>query len=447
MSTDVRWSECSNDIRRKNTNGKSDRNNENESCVTKEESYLNRYRTFIRKNRFFMKLIEDGLCRMVIYTPSRFVQHDEDDALHGSKKKVLPETLYACIHVWSLFNEIVYHGFGDGNGFTVGGILENSSNKDEQNRYKRENTMVVGLRFILSMIECIEPSLEVSAYYKPVSPPSRSSFQQTSTQIKTHQRHMNALSVSAKVEKIKFMCRMGLLGLHFLKQRKRMQDLNESACILEVGSTGILEEGGILVPDECITKTKEEYDRIKKLLYVGKRTGRKMRAPLQKKHQQSPTYQLISNISTLNSSKMRYLLLTIGEILNIYRPYYYVSSSLQIEGDYKENSKQKMLKLWLRSLCIDLLSHQCSKISKAVLVGNDIVDVSSHSTKNELYHRKMKLFLYLLRSPCWNIATQPVAEKVAIVGNYIPIIGKPLAQYLMDVLNYWRQWHFMLESK
>ena len=258
---------------------------------------------------------------------------------------------------------------------------------------------------------------------------------------------MNALSVSAKVEKIKFICRMGLLGLHYLKQRKRMQDLDESARILEVGSTGILEEGGILVPDECITKTKEEYDRIKKLLYVGKRTGRKMRAPLKKTHQQSPTYQLISNISTLNSSKMRYLLLTIGEILHIYRPYYYVSSSLQIEGDYKEISKQKMLKLWLRSLCIDFLSHQCTKISKTMLVGNDIVYVSSHSTKNELYHRKMKLFLYLLRAPCWNIATQPVAEKVAIVGNYIPIIGKPLAQYLMDVLNYWRQWHFMLESK
>ena len=444
MSTDVRWSECSDDIRRKNTEGSPDRNNENESSVTKEESYLNRYRTFIRKNRFLMKLIEDGLCRMVIYAPSRFVQHDEDDVLHGSKKKVLPETLYAWIHVWSLFNEIVYHGFGDGNGFTVGGILEDCSNKDEQNRYKSENNMVV-LRFILSMIECFEPSWEVSAYYRPVSPKSRSTFLQTSSQIQMHQRHMNSLSVSAKVEKIKFICRMVLLGLHYLNQRKRMQDLDESARILEVGSTGILEEGGILVPDECITKTKEEIDRIKKLLYVGKRTGRKMRAPL--KHQQSPLYQLISNISTLNSSKMRYLLLTIGEILNIYRPYYYVSSSLQIEGNNKENSKQKMLKLWLRSLCIDILSHQCTKISKTMVVGNDIVDVSSNSTKNELYHRKMKLVLYLLRAPCWNIVTQPMAEKVAIVGNYIPIIGKPLAQYLMDVLNYWRQWHFMLESK
>ena len=50
------------------------------------------------------------------------------------------------------------------------------------------------------------------------------------------------------------------------------------------------------------------------------------------------------------------------------------------------------------------------------------IDLSSDSTKEELRHRKMKWALYLLRAPIfiWNVATYPVAEKVAVIGENAP---------------------------
>jgi hypothetical protein len=51
----------------------------------------------------------------------------------------------------------------------------------------------------------------------------------------------------------------------------------------------------------------------------------------------------------------------------------------------------------------------------------------------------MKWALYLLRAPIfmWNIATYPIAEKVAVIGEYVPLIGKPLVQCIMAALAFY----------
>ena len=107
-----------------------------------------------------------------------------------------------------------------------------------------------------------------------------------------------------------------------------------------------------------------------------------------------------------------------------------------------------MIKSWIVSLAMDLLSQRLIYAGKTVQKGKNgcVVNISSESTKEEMYHRKMRLTLYLLRSPAWNMATYPLAEKISRIVALVPLLGAPLVDYLMSVLNYWQKWHFMLEA-
>jgi len=53
--------------------------------------------------------------------------------------------------------------------------------------------------------------------------------------------------------------------------------------------------------------------------------------------------------------------------------------------------------------------------------GKSQYDITSDSTKEELRHRKMEWALFLLRAPIfiWNVVTYPIAEKVAVIGEYV----------------------------
>jgi len=412
-------------------------------------AYLHRYRQFIQKYRSILRIFEDGLCRLVLYAPGRFVAHSEDDSGH-EKKKILPETLYAFIHVFSLFNDAVYHGFGNGNGFTVGGLNE------ECDGHQVSMHSVRVLRSILSIVECMAPSLEVSAFTKSrLKMKSKNGRgEENSNFASHHDSHLTALLVSAKIEKMKFVCRMGLIAINYYKHVKNTRSSKSNAeSIGNLSSLGILQEGGLLEPDECITSKSSENDRVKKLLYVGKRTGRKIIHQQNQNH--SKTSQFLRNEknnisheckSMLDSPRTKMALLGLGELLHVYRPVYYVKTCLLHVSTDAKDSRKRMLKSWLVSLCMDVLSYKLTKMSKTVQRGNVAIDTSSDSTKEELRHRKMRWTLYLLRAPIWDMATHPLAEKLGAAGEYIPLIGKPLVQYIMDILCYWQRWHFMLEG-
>ena len=412
-------------------------------------AYLHRYRQFIQKYRFILRIFEDGLCRLVLYAPGRFVAYSEDDSGH-EKKKILPETLYALIHIFSLFNDTVYHGFGNGNGFTVGGLNE------ECDGHQVSTHCVRVLRSILSIVECMAPSLEVSAYSKSrLKMKSNNGPGEENNKLASHhESHLNALLVSAKIEKIKFVCRMGLIVINYYKHVKSTRSSKGNAePIGNSSSLGILQEGGLLEPDECITSESSENDRVKKLLYVGKRTGRKLIYQQNQNHIETSRFLCNDKInlnhevkSMLDSPRTKMALLGLGELLHVYRPVYFVKSCLLLTSTDPKDSRKRMLKSWLISLCMDVLSHKLTKMSKTVQRGNVVIDTSSDSTKEELYHRKMRWTLYLLRAPIWDMATYPLAEKLGAAGAYIPLIGKPLVQYIMDILCYWQRWHFMQEG-
>ena len=68
-------------------------------------------------------------------------------------------------------------------------------------------------------------------------------------------------------------------------------------------------------------------------------------------------------------------------------------------------------------------------------------------TLDELRRRKARWMLHLLRAPVWEALTGPAAAGIAaVLGRAVPLAGGPLGRYLLDVLEYWRSHHFMLEG-
>jgi hypothetical protein len=62
--------------------------------------------------------------------------------------------------------------------------------------------------------------------------------------------------------------------------------------------------------------------------------------------------------------------------------------------------------------------------------------------------RRSRHSLYLLRSPMYDVVTRPMASFIARVVSMIPSmgLGRWAAEYVLDMMSYWNNNHFMLES-
>ncbi len=420
--------------------------------------YIEKYRQFVKRNRFILKMCEDTLSRMVIYAPSRFVSHSEEDAGIGNHRKILPETLYAFINLFSLFNDAIYHGFGDGNGLTVGHTTFQNGSDDRNLRVKQFVT--TSLRSILSIVECMAPALEVSAYMRASKSTSLSSSSSTKPGIKRRHlqnfAHVNTLSMSANMEKIKFICRLGLLCLQYFE----IFQVKGQGIVEDQLTIGILQDGGLLAPNEHVISRKEERNRLKKMLYVGKRTGRKISYcsddANERERRRIGCDRQCDQMFESSCSKLA--LVAMGELLHICRPIYYIQSFRRYEMDrssnpkrnQRRNEKMRMLRTWIISICMDAISYQMIKIGKVIRhphgKRNVHIDISPDSTREELYRRKMRWTIYMLRAPVWEFFTHPICENTANIVGRVPLVGRPVVQYIMDILMYWQKWQFMQES-
>lgn len=381
-----------------------------------------------------LRLLEDSLSKLVLYAPGRFVitsEYDENFRRgNPSPKKMLPETLYAIVNVWSLMNDTLYYGFGKGNGLSVGNI----DDFDCCGQRNLNRNILTILRSTLSVLDCIYPALEVSAYYASGK--------------HTESRNINALEVATTFERIKFTCRLGILILNYLMQYNICDGMDDM-----IKGLGILENGASFEPEReqhtnYIKSSKEERNRVEKLLYSGPRTGKKSKRldPFTR----SKTSQLQRH-SILNAPLMKLMMLIIGEVLHIYRPMYYIHSSLKQEklSQFKNKGVSK-IKLWVLSFCMDLVSYKLIKASKAVNIGNSdgstsTFNILSESSKEELYRRKVRWVLYILRPPIWEVLTKPAFMYISGIFQHAPFIGEPLVNYCLDMMEYCKKWHFMME--
>ena len=481
-------------------------------------SSLSKYRSFLQNHRFTLHLVEDLLSRLVLYAPSRFHHTngdnnaDGDDAAHESEGNhdVLPETLYGILNLWSLLNDVLCHGLGNDNGLTVGVLSSSSSSTDpidntslEEIKTSKKDQTITILRSILTVIDCIAPALEVRAHYHQRNN-SKQSHKQRGRQSNQH----SLLDMLALIEKIKFVCRLSILALNYascfhdkddtidsqnrshpsyIKQdSKHRNDEDSLIQMSSISSFGILKDGGMLDLgcDDAIS-VENERKRIKRLLYVGKRTGRKL-------YNHDCNQKCTNELNNMNddaddggvkgsshllskwkdlvqSPKVKIGLIVLGEILHLVRPLYHIHAIRSCESTIgyghddtatnKNHTKDEkmtyrrrmMMKIWLKSFLIDLISLKSIEMGHKVkkkLSPNGIiseVDVSSQALRDELYNRKMRLMLYALRAPFYHDLTFPVTQRVASIVDCIPLVGQPVSTYLLDILAYWQQWHFMME--
>ena len=66
----------------------------------------------------------------------------------------------------------------------------------------------------------------------------------------------------------------------------------------------------------------------------------------------------------------------------------------------------------------------------------------------ELEWRRSRYGLYLLRSPMYNAFTRPLATLLGKIVSVIPSfgLGRWASEYMLDMMGYWNDNHFMLES-
>lgn len=239
---------------------------------------------------------------------------------------------------------------------------------------------------------------------------------------------------------------------------------------------GIIENGGLYhlgCNDDNSKSSKDEVKRVKRMLYVGKRTGRKVynqSGDFQKKENPYQEGGDLTNIpqSTFKrlfgSTTFKICLLAMGEILHLSRPlfqtyairHYDRQDTLSAKNTFHDEKKrkQKMIKIWVVSLLMDLLSLQCTRLGTTVNANSlmtshrsiQTVTIASSTTKDEIYHRKMRLFLYLLKTPVFDFATLPVAKRFSQIINHVPLVGRLSSSYVMDLITYWHDWHFMVEK-
>ena len=493
---------------------------------------IDEYRALLRRNATAVHLAEDVLSRLLLYAPSRLAHVDDDDenasGFSIGSALLNAESLYALLNLWQLTNDVVLHGPGDGTGMTVGTAQEASAgfglapdtNQDAAkaagNSLRRDwgevstldssdasirsvlakvlprcvtdvtsdpARLILGLRAVLSVVECVAPAMEVLSGI-PSRPRGAASAGAGAPPLLHVQQQRRASAELAKMttltrlERIKFACRLCLLLTNAVNAYRRIRE-DERVDGQSVLCASVFSHGGMLHPGERAVPSELEEERLRRIGYVGRRTGRRTHPGGSPMHQQSASRTAgVVGVGgnggvmdlTNAGAKTRLAALTAGELLHIYRPLYWTASERdhaahslhmhQLGGlkyNRSRNERLAMLKSWVVGLAMDVMSHRLTLAATSNGRPTNIpfrgyVDTSSNvhippATAVELQRRKMRWMLYLLRCPVWDVLTRPVAGGLAaFIARFVPLLGRPFASYVMSLLVYWQRHPFMLEG-
>lgn len=286
------------------------------------------------------------------------------------------------------------------------------------------------VRIAMTVVQSLLPSiLEVSYSYS----------------LSEQQNNQRRGRVRLYLERVKFALRLMLLGSYWRRliaqhQVKRQilleQGENPSNCIPPL-CVGIMTEGGLFHgidnTGDSIPTAAQEDALWRRRKYVGRRTGRTVLRRSPKGKKEEPT--LLPNNdsraqpqSTANSfapslvavkDNLPGLAVMAGELLHAYRPLYWAGAERTGPASYRS---------WVLSIAMDLVSLQCSRANCSTSV--------NPATQAELSRRRMRLLLYLLRSPVWDRWTMPASDRAEGILEKVPILGRLASTYLRDYLLY-----------
>jgi len=471
------------------------------------QSLVQKYRAFLQQNQLSIDLLENVMERFVFYG-YLFKEHDHSGistelyyAIWNSIRWLNDVVLVGCGEGMGVTVGKRDEWLCSNNGTSLSKWKKGVSLSDSI--LLRLNRAVPILRTILTATTCIYPAMEAWSRRSTIHSSRSLLYNGENNSII---RQSRAAQASYRLERIKFVARLALLSISWWAQQQRRRNQQDGNDQQRERIPTLLRRGGELDPYEELVHLQDADDEVKIVQYVGRRTGRRsIAARLSLTAPSSPTSSqlssvlsssiisnvtiLIKRLARLLSSKHRILYVyAVGELLHILRPLYWSRaetrqyqkqsrlSSMNIPQKQSSLNSSYSFGIWKAyfiSLMMDLVSDKLLQLSD----GEDTTSSNSQSQRrgslfggrgsiggrqsssapsssaeqakhDELDWRRSRHNLYLLRSPMYNTVTQPVATLLGRVVSMIPSfgLGEWAVEYVLDMMSYWNENHFMLES-
>jgi len=470
------------------------------------QSLIQKYRTFLQQNQLSIDLLENIMERFVFYG-YLFKEHDHSGISTELYYAIWNSIRWFNDVVLVGWGEGMGFTIGKRDEWLSHNCTSLSEEKRVSLSdliLSRLNSVVPILRAILTATTCIYPAMEAWSR-RSIIHSSRSLLDNGENN--SIIRQSRAAQVSYRLERIKFVARLALLSISWYAQqhrRRRNQQQDDNNNQQKERIPTLLRRGGELDPYEELVHLQDADDEVNIVQYVGRRTGRRsiaarpsLTAP------SSPTSShlssvlsssiisnvtiLIKRLAKLLSSKHRIVYVyAVGELLHILRPLYWSHaetrqyqkqrrlSAMNIPQKQSSLNSSYSFGIWRAyfiSLMMDLISdkllqlsdggdtsttrsesHRRGSLFRGSIGGRPSSSAPSSSAeqakRDELDWRRSRHSLYLLRSPMYNTVTQPVATLLGRVVSMIPSfgLGEWAVEYVLDMMSYWNENHFMLES-
>ena len=121
----------------------------------------------------------------------------------------------------------------------------------------------------------------------------------------------------------------------------------------------------------------------------------------------------------LENRNLQSIMVMAGELLYAYRPLYWAGAETSGPASYRS---------WIISIVMDMVSLHFCRANHSTSV--------NPATQTEMSRRKMRLLLYLLRSPVWDRWSEPASDRVEGILEKVPVLGRLASTYLRDYLWY-----------
>lgn len=339
------------------------------------------YRHNLQRHQFTLHLVDNLLTRIIFWTPPL----SSHDLSHQSTTTQWREVAYGLLslHRMAMDMAITHEQVIDSYGMTL-------------QPTGAPAVPAMALRIALTVLHNLMPTILELAR----SNSSHSQRQQASYRL--------------WLERVKFITRLVLLISYWKQIRKDETQEDIVAGLMQDGGmyhVGLEERPVPTVANARALKFRREY--------VGRRTGRRVISGQASSNGNDEQQQ--------RNHRILWLRLVCGEMLRLCRPLYWAQA--ECNETSSGGDPQQLWKAWILTLVMEVASLQC--LSGAVSRDNP-------QSQQELSRRRMKLFLYLLRSPMWDRTTEPRVVRTAALLRRVPLLGKLVETYLWEYLLYWK---------
>jgi hypothetical protein len=342
------------------------------------------YRSLVKQHRVQLELADNAVDRMLFWVP-----------YHEHHAQAWREVVYGLLSLNRLAMDCAtQESIENSHGTTL--LLP-----------KEPSIPATSLRIALTITHCLMPSiLEIVV--------SSNSNSNANASISSRRRQQTLARLY--LERFKFILRLILMTSYWKdsldQQRQKKGNPNQSFIL------GLVTDGGTYSIDQPQGLTLDQEQALyKRQAYVGRRTGRSV---VVVKPSNSKSKSTQSQSQPQSSSAIRVVL---AELLYMLRPLYWASAEATHfpaidDNDSRSSSSSSLplplsfslLKAWLVTLGMDLTSLGLLRVKN-----QNQNHLHNPATQAEWNRRRMKLFLYLLRSPVWSRLTAPAVETCSSV--------------------------------